>query len=196
MSKVSPQSSQDRGMRMIRESGYAAPTNDEPAVRAMKNHGKIAGLKPFANPAKRARGGALKPKAVIVNVVTGKPDGGGDSMAAHQQGMQDGAKAVMSKLQAAAPPRPPMGPPGMPPGMPPGGAPGLMPPPGVGGPPPMPPPGMMPRQGARLGGVIRPNKAGSGIFAGKTVRRLDNDMNLQAAQAKNAGIDTLKGRSK
>lgn len=126
-----------RGRRVLRESGYHSDAAEDkalvkdmvkPSALKRKSGGSVMGTLPKTRPDRRGRGAHT-----MVNVIVGK---GGDIpaklQAAHQAGIQQGAKlgaaAVAQKLQGGGPSggaAPAMGPPPM--GAPAAPAPGPMP---------------------------------------------------------------------
>lgn len=107
----------------------------------------------------RARGGGAEKKGksggksghTQINIAIGNPE---KEQMAHQQGMQEGAKAIVQKLAGAGAGGPPPGAGGPPPGGPP---PGMARPPMAGPPPGGPPPGAPPP------GAMMPHARGGGV---------------------------------
>lgn len=177
---------QERGQRMIRESGYAsggAIRSDEAEDKALvrkgvrqhetqehggkhadlklKGGGYIKGDKPGFHPGRKSRagGGAVDGAQALAKggKVKGKPGIGKVNIVIAHPGGAGGAGA--GPVPAPMPPPRPMMPPPRPPMPPPGG--GGPPPPGIGGPPGMGPPGgPPPGMGGPPPGMMRPPPGG------------------------------------
>lgn len=121
-------------------------------IEPKKRGGEVKGEEAHKRLDKRARGGATKGHHAGVKINIHAGGGGGnpqEAMAAHQAGMQQGAKmgaqAAIQRLAGPGGPKPPMAPPGP-----------------VGPPPSAPPPQAMPGGPAPMGGARPPMMAARG----------------------------------